>query len=113
DASDRANARDSRRADHVWTQARRVGVRARPKPDAPRTRPRGNAGRKALGRSRNVLGDRSGGRARGVRAARSRAGALVDSDPPTRPARGATVGSRGPGGIAGEVRARDPPSGAD
>ena len=48
-----------------------------------------------------------------MRAARARAGAVVDADPPARPPCGAAWRARAHGGVAREVRARDPPPRAD
>ena len=54
---------------------------------ARRARARGHARRQALRRRRHVRGDRPRARAHRVRAARPRAGADVDADPPARPPR--------------------------
>ena len=74
---------------------------------------RGASRRQALRRRRNVRGDRPRGRAAGVRAARAGAGAVVDADPPARPACGAPCRAGSHRCVAGEVRARDPSPRAD
>ena len=56
-----------------------------------------------------VRGDRPRGRAGRLRAARARAGADLDPDPPARPARRAALGARARRLVARPLRDRDPP----
>ena len=110
DALHGAHARCPCGADDVRPQARRLGVRARARPGTARARARGPAGRQAVGGGRPVRGHRPGGRADRVRAARARAGAELDADPPARPPRRAAHVARGHRVVARPVRDGDPPS---
>ena len=70
---------------------------------------RKRAGREAVGRRRELRGDRPGGRAHRLRAARPRARAGRHPGRPARPPRGAARRTRGQRSLAGALRARDPP----
>ena len=82
-------ARDPRRADDVRLEARRLGVRARPRPHAARAGARGEPRRPALGHGRHVRRRSIRGRADRLRAARARAGSALDAGDRARPPRGA------------------------
>src|SRR5581483_406467 len=105
----RPDARRARGTDDLRREARRLGVRARPRARSAETRVGEDAGRQAVGGGRHLLGHRPRGRAPRLRAARARARAGVDADRPARPARGALVRARARRRLAGALRARDPP----
>ena len=90
----RALARHPRGADDVRLEARRLGLRARARPHAARARARGVSRRAALRHGRHVCGNRPGGRAHRLRAARARAGSGLDPGDRTRPPRRAAGGAR-------------------
>ena len=108
DALHRPDPRRACGADHLRVEARRLGVRARPRPRPSAPGARRDAGREALGSRRDVLRDRSRARADRLRAPRSRAGAGLDASRAAGPSRGAPFHA-GPGRVlARTLRARDP-----
>ena len=106
---DGPHALGARRADHVRPQVRGLGVRARPRPDAPAgrgwtTSPTGKLSGPVGTYSQLRPGDRGGGHGR----ARARRRSGEHADRPARPPCRLPGGDRGHRRLAGAVRDRDP-----
>ncbi len=108
DPDDRPDARRPRRADHLRPQTGAVvcggAARRRPGPARAGRHQRGQA----LGRGGDVRAPRPVDRSGRLLASRPRGGPRLVAGDPARSPRGTVVGPRDYGGVAREVRARDP-----